>query len=172
MRGDWISKLFGKYLSSDRKRVLLTKRDRSIQRSVDLLKAMAEESSNGENLSPSTLTKERWRLPSASSFTRAREIQRRIIHDLPQPDSSSSYGRHGTPSPFPSPEGPIAPDRSTTQKPTSDLQHGSKTDMGGNSGLPITQDDVEDSETGCRYCTEKDPICAFPSDPLAHGMYT
>ncbi len=40
----------------------------------------------------------------------------------------------------------MTPDRSTSQNPTSDLQHGSKTDMGGGSGPLITQDSAEDSD--------------------------
>lgn len=171
-RTGWISRFLKKSSWMNEDGVLrLSKRDRSIQKSVDLLEAMEKESSSGDHSSPPTLKKERWRRPFVLSFTRAQEIQRQTTPYLPQPDSSSSSKGHGTLSPSQSPEEPIAPDRSTNQNRIYGLQRGSKTDMGGGSGPPTTQDSAEDSETGCRYCTEKDPVCAFPSDPLAHGMF-
>lgn len=148
MRNGWMSKLLGKYYSAESNRVLLTKRDRSIQRSVDLLAAMEEESSSGESLSQLTLdpNREEWRLPSASSFTRAKGIRKRTTPHLPQPDSSSSSEKRGTLFLFLLPEERIAPDRSTNLKPISDLLHGYKAHMDGDSGLPTTEETAEDSD--------------------------
>ena len=142
-----MSKLLEKYLSSDGKRALLTRRDRSIQRSVDLLRTL-EESNNGEDSSLSTLERGRWRLPSASSSMKVEEIQQRIIHSLPPPVYFSSSEEPGTLSPLQYLEEAMSPDESMTQRPTSDQQLGSRTHTDGPSGPPTTGDSAEDSEKG------------------------
>ncbi len=121
----------------------LSKRDRSIQRTVDLLKAMEEESSSGEDSSPPTLKKERWRLPSASSFGKAEEIRTSKIPEARPAAYSNTLpdtGRNEAPKLGGQEQASGIP------KPTSPLPPGSNEQEDGVTG-PSTPS-VEDSETG------------------------
>ncbi len=142
----WSWKEFKDYYFPGGKRVLLTRRDRSIQQTVDLLEAMEEESNSGDPSSPSTSDRI-LKLPSASSDTKARGIRKRITPHLRRRAYFSSSEAPGIIwSPDQSPEAPTAPDRFINLKPTFDPQLGSSEAQDGDSGLPGTEDSAGDSD--------------------------
>lgn len=147
---DWSWDKFKRHYFSGKKRVgTPPKLRKSIQRTVDLLLDTQEESSAGDPSSPNTLNQERWRLPSASSFSKVEEILKRPTPHLQPQDCSSSSEAPGI-GWFPSqlPEDPTIRDRFISPKPMSDPQHGSSETPDGPSGPPGTEDSAEDSETG------------------------
>ena len=144
----WSWSKFKDYYFPGGKRVLLTRRDRSIQRTVDLLEAMEEGSNNGDLSSLST-SERIPRLPSASSVMRrgSRGIRIPRIRIQVLPDYSSSSEAPGTTwSRWTLPGEATFQGRSISPKPTSDPQHGSSETQDGDSGPPGTKDSAGDSE--------------------------
>ncbi len=144
----WSWKEFKDYYFPGGKRVVLTRRDRSIQRTVDLLEAMEEESNSGDRSSPSTSDRIP-KLPSASLAMRrdSQEIQTPRIPTQALLDYFNSLEAPGIDW-FPSrlPEDPTIRDRFISPKPISDPLPGSKDETDGDTGPHGTEDSAEDSD--------------------------